>query len=111
MTTIGCTIPDVSGQIDGYEMTEQEVIQRIREAVKRAGSLRAFAKPHGLTASYIHDVLHKRRAVSERIAAIVGVERIVTVEYRFREIDTVTDAGKGVQTGSDGADVAHQDDE
>ncbi len=103
-----CIIPAISGQTNG-DMTEQEAIQELRKAVKEAGSLRAFAAQHGLTASYIHDVLHGRRLLSTRIAAAIGIERVVTVEYR--KIDTATDTGKGVQAGSDGADLAHQDDE
>jgi DNA-binding transcriptional regulator YdaS (Cro superfamily) len=66
-------------------MTEAEVLERVRQAVSEAGSIRAFAKQHGLTPSYVHDVLKGRRAVSERVAAIVGVQRVVTVEWREQE--------------------------
>lgn len=62
-------------------MTEDEVIERLRQAVRQAGSLRALADAHDLTASYIHDVLNKRRSVSERVAAIVGVKIVRSVEF------------------------------
>lgn len=67
-------------------MTEQEVIARLRVEVKEAGSLRAFAGKHGITASYIHDILHGRRAVSDRIASAIGIRRVVTVTYEYHEV-------------------------
>lgn len=91
-------------------MTEHEVMERLRGAVREAGSLRAFASRHGLTASYIHDVLNGRRAISERIAAALGVQRVVTVEWHDTgkpgTIDTQIDTQAGGMTGSEGADLA-----
>ena len=68
-------------------MTEAEVLERVKQAVDAAGSMRAFARLHNLTPSYVHDVLKGRRAISERVAAIVGVERVVRVEWRERTGD------------------------
>ena len=46
----------------------------------------------------------------KRITAIL--DEWATAELaRIGAIDSPTDTGKGVQTGSDGADLAHQDDE
>lgn len=58
-------------------LTEQQVIERLRAATSAAGGQKAFAKAHGFTPGYIHDVLHGKRAPADRILAAIGVERIV----------------------------------
>lgn len=63
-------------------LTEDDVRLRLRAAIEAAGSQRNFADEHGFTASYIHDVLHGRRALAPRILEALGVERVV----RYREI-------------------------
>lgn len=70
---------------DRHAMTEDEVYQALIEAVKKAGGQRAFAIRLKLTPSYINDVVHKRRLMSDRILEAIGVERVVIVEYRKKE--------------------------
>ncbi|MFL5804939.1 MAG: hypothetical protein ACJ8CR_24755, partial [Roseiflexaceae bacterium] len=40
-----------------------------------------FAQRIGVTPSYINDIVNKRRLMSDRILATIGIERTVTVEY------------------------------
>lgn len=58
-------------------LTELQVIERLRAACAAAGGQKAFAKVHGLTPGYVHDVLHSKRAPADRILAAIGVERVV----------------------------------
>lgn len=80
-------------------MTEQEVIERLREAIKRAGSQRALAQAHGISEQYLTDVLRGRRAITARIAAVAGVERIVVVEYREGAKDSSEDSAGAATRG------------
>ena len=68
-------------------MTEEDVYQRFVVAVDAAGGQRGFGRKVGLDPSYINDIVHRRRRVSDRILEALGIERIVstTVEYRERE--------------------------
>lgn len=63
-------------------LTEQEVIERLRAACIAAGGQKAFARAHGLTPGYVHDVLHSKRAPADRILTAIGIERITI----YREI-------------------------
>lgn len=72
------------------EVSEQDVLDRLRTAVAAAGSLRAFGEQHQLSAAYVHDVLNKRRILGERICAAVGVERIVQVTYHDKRTEKST---------------------
>lgn len=58
-------------------LTETQVIERLRAACAAAGGQKAFAKAHGLTPGYVHDVLHSKRAPADRILAALGIERVV----------------------------------
>lgn len=64
-------------------LTEHDVMERLRGAVVKAGGQRQFAKAHGFTPGYIHDVLHGKRALADRILAAIGVERVVM--YRGKD--------------------------
>lgn len=66
-------------------LTEQEVMDRLRAAVDAAGGQRKFAAVHGFTAGYINDVLRGKRALADRILAVVGVERQVVQQVVYRE--------------------------
>lgn len=68
-------------------MTEEQVYQRLLAAIEQAGGQRPFAQHIGVTPSYINDIVNKRRLLSERILAVIGVERIVTTEYRERSVE------------------------
>jgi DNA-binding transcriptional regulator YdaS (Cro superfamily) len=58
-------------------MTEQEVLNRLEVAVKAAGGQRAFARAHGLSVAYVNDVLRRKRTLSERVLATIGIRREV----------------------------------
>lgn len=66
-------------------MNEQEVLNRLRDSVNAAGGQREFARKVGLTPAYVNDVLHRRRALADRILAAIGVERKVTYEVTYQE--------------------------
>ena len=66
-------------------MTEEQVYQRLMDAIDRAGGQRSFAKQIGVTPSYINDVVNKRRLMSDRILATIGIERVTTVVYREKD--------------------------
>lgn len=66
-------------------LTEQEVMNRLRTAVARAGGQRKFAEAHKLTPGYLNDVLHGKRALADRILATIGVERQVIYQVTYQE--------------------------
>ena len=68
-------------------MTEEQVYQYLLEAIERAGGQRPFARQLKVTPSYINDVVNKRRLMSDRILAAIGIERVVTIEYREKDDD------------------------
>lgn len=63
-------------------MTEDQVYQRLLEAIDRAGGQRPFAARIKVTPSYINDVVNKRRLMSDRILSAIGIERIITITYQ-----------------------------
>lgn len=71
-------------------MNEQDIIDRLREAIQSAGSQRAFAKQHGISTQYINDVLRGRREIGQKILEVLGVEKIIT--YRLREEKSADDS-------------------
>lgn len=77
-------------------MTEDEVYQRLRDAIDRAGGQRSFARQIGVTPSYINDVVNKRRLMSDRILAAIGIKRVVTYTYTCQD-----DQSSTVQDGSE----------
>jgi hypothetical protein len=70
---------------DGDKLTEQEVMERLREMVREAGGQRAFAAEHGFTVGYVNDVLHGKRALADRILATIGVERRIVYQVVYQE--------------------------
>lgn len=68
-------------------MTEDEVFERFAQAVKRDG-VRGFARRVGFTPSYISDMMHKRRALSDRVLEELGVIRTVTTTIVYQETGT-----------------------
>ena len=64
-------------------LTENDVLARLRAAVESAGGQKQFAAQAGLTPAYINDVLHRRRALADRILAAIGLERVVV--YREKQ--------------------------
>ncbi len=68
-------------------LTNEEAIERLHQAVEQAGSQRAFAKQHGLTAGYVNDVLNERRALANRIARTIGLRREMKTIIGYQEIE------------------------
>lgn len=68
-------------------LTEHEVMERLRTAIQAAGGQRQFARAHGLTVSYVSDVLHGKRALADRILATIGIEREIVRQVMYRERD------------------------
>jgi hypothetical protein len=66
-------------------MTEQQVIDLVRAEVEKAGSYRALGAKWGVTPSYLCDLLQGRRAPGPKLLRPLGLERVVTVEYRKKE--------------------------
>lgn len=64
-------------------ITEERVLECLREECERLGSQKAFADLHGLSTAYINDVLRGRRELGPAILAALDVERVVT--YRERQ--------------------------
>lgn len=63
-------------------LTEQELIERLRDAVNRAGSQKDFAQQHGISEQYLSDVLRSRREPGQKILDALGVERVVRYQVK-----------------------------
>jgi hypothetical protein len=61
-------------------MNESEVRIKLAEACKQAGSQRKLAVLAGLSAPYIHDVIHGRREPGHSILRALGLRKIVSYE-------------------------------
>lgn len=61
-----------------------EVHRRLAAACKKAGSQKAWAEAHGLSAAYVCDVLSARREPGQSILDALGLVRIV--RYRVKPI-------------------------
>lgn len=66
-------------------LTEQEVKERLRTAIVEAGGQRKFAEAHSFTVAYINDVVHGRRALADRILAVIGVERKTVYQVTYQD--------------------------
>jgi plasmid maintenance system antidote protein VapI len=58
---------------------------RLRELIEELGSQKAAARKLGFTPSFINDVLHGRREMTEALAAKLGFKRVVTFVPRERK--------------------------
>lgn len=63
-------------------MSELEMREVIRTAVKSIGSLREAARRWNVSAAHLSDCLNGRRRPGPAVLKHVGYERIVTVDYR-----------------------------
>jgi hypothetical protein len=68
-------------------LTEQDIRDRLRAAIKQAGSQAAFARQHNISLQYINDVMNGRRDMGQKILDALGIEKIVT----YRERSDVSD--------------------
>jgi len=63
-------------------MTEQEVRERLRDAIAELGGQRAFAEKYKFSTAYVSDVVRGRRELSERILRAIAIERVIS----YREV-------------------------
>lgn len=61
--------------MDKQTISNEEMLAVLNNAVAQAGSLRAFAKAHGVSPQFAGDVIAGRRNISERIACAFGYEK------------------------------------
>lgn len=59
-------------------MTADDVRKMLAQACEKAGSQRAWAKRHNLSAAYVTDVLRGHRAPAEAICKALGIKQVVT---------------------------------
>lgn len=56
-------------------LNSQQVISALRQACKNEGSQKAWATKHGLSSSFLTDVLQGRRGLTDRVLAALGLKR------------------------------------
>lgn len=64
------------------DLTRDDVRVRLSQAIRDAGSQRAFAERAGVRQSHLSDILHGRRDMGERVLAALDlrkVERFVSI--------------------------------
>lgn len=66
-------------------LSEQDILERLRAAIRAAGSQQAFSREHGISAQYINDVVRGRREPGHKILEALGAERVVS--YRLKQPD------------------------
>ncbi len=56
-------------------LSTEQVRDRLKDACDQAGSQAAWARRHGMSAAYLHDVINGRRGLGQRILDALGLER------------------------------------
>lgn len=69
-------------------LTECQARERLRRAVSAAGSQRNFARDNGISHTFVNDALHGRRNVSGKMAAAIGLRKII--KYAESDLGSVT---------------------
>jgi predicted DNA-binding protein (UPF0251 family) len=59
-------------------MTSDEFIDTLKVIIAKAGSQKQAAKDLGISTAYLCDVLHKRRDPGRKIAAALGMRKVIT---------------------------------
>lgn len=67
-------------------LDETELLAELCDEIDAAGGQKAWATAHGVSAPYVHDILHRRRALSSEFARVMGHERLV-VYVRTKPLD------------------------
>ena len=57
-------------------LREIDVFGELRRAYEAAGGQKAWAEAHGITPQHLNDVLMRRREISDRILAALGLARV-----------------------------------
>jgi len=65
------------------DLTRVDVFRLLREACAAAGGQKAWAEQHGISASYVNDVINSRRDPGDSILRGLGLVR-VTVYRRVK---------------------------
>ncbi|BAQ45897.1 MULTISPECIES: hypothetical protein [Methylobacterium] len=63
-------------------MTVDEVRERLRASIDKAGGQTAFAREHRVSTVYVHDALAGRRDPGPAILRALGLTKHTSVEYR-----------------------------
>ncbi|WP_375275579.1 helix-turn-helix domain-containing protein [Methylorubrum thiocyanatum] len=58
------------------DLTVDDVRARLSTAIREAGSQKLFAARAGVSAAYVNDIIHGRRAPGERVLAAIAVQRV-----------------------------------
>jgi hypothetical protein len=66
----------------GRTFSEYEVMQRLKRAIKDAGSQTIFAYRHNIARSILSDTVNGRRNLSKPVLKALGLERRVVVRYK-----------------------------
>jgi hypothetical protein len=69
-------------------MTRDEVLQRLRSACDEAGSAKAWAAAHNVSAPYVSDVLQGNRPPGDGILKGLGLKKRVVYDCEFPEQET-----------------------
>lgn len=75
--------PIVISKLKLDSRTDREVVIEIMERAKAAGSLRRLARQIGFSVAYLSQVTQGTRETSEKLAAILGYEKVIT--YRPKQ--------------------------
>ncbi len=65
-------------------MNTREVLALLRAECEKAGSQRAWARRHKLSAAYVSDVLLGRREPAESICRALGLKRDMKFSVNYR---------------------------
>ena len=63
-------------------LSESDVLSLIAEACNQIGNQSRWARHAGVSPQYLTDVLRGRRSPGRAICNALGLERVVSVEYR-----------------------------
>jgi transcriptional regulator with XRE-family HTH domain len=80
--------------------TADEVREQLREQLKAHGSLTAYARAIGITATYLSDILAGKRDPTDRVCEAIGLTRLTVYVPKQEELHA--------QTASVPPDSAHQ---
>lgn len=75
-------------------LTSDEVLELIRERIRLAGAAAKVARDLGVTPAFLSDVLNGRRNITARLAAALGLARVVRFsKIGFKEAPDTTPKG------------------
>lgn len=60
------------------QMQGEDVLLRLEEAIREAGSQQAWAASAGVSAQYVGDVRKGRRAPGDAVLDVLGLQRVVS---------------------------------